>query len=124
MPEDKGYEVNDKRKVKADEGLFADKAGTKAAPEAPKEDVLLPSIDFISFIGSLGATALMHMGERLSPDQPQTVRDLPAARQMIDLIDLLKGKTRGNLTKEENNAFENMLYNLRLLYVREAKKGK
>ena len=81
-------------------------------------------IDFVSFIGSLGATALMHMGERLAPEQPETPRDLPAAKQMIDLLDLIKTKTQGNLTGDESEAFENMLFNLRLLYVRETQKDK
>jgi hypothetical protein len=83
------------------------------------EDKGLEAIDFISFIGSLGATALMYLGETLAPGQPRCAKDVPAARQMIDLLDLIKAKTQGNLDKDEADALDNLLYNLMTRYVRE-----
>ena len=80
-------------------------------------------IDFISFIGSLGATCLMYLGETVSPDQPEGTKDLKAAKQMIDLLDLLKAKTEGNLDKDEAASLDNLLYNLRVRFVKEAEKA-
>ena len=79
----------------------------------------LPPIDFVAFISSLAATALMHLGEKLGPEQPDMPKDLPAAKQMIDLLELLKEKTRGNLEQGESEVLENLLYNLRMRFVRE-----
>ncbi len=82
-------------------------------------DKELPPVDFVAFISSLAATALLHLGENLGQEQPQVPKDLPAAKQMIDLLELLKEKTKGNLEKGESDALENMLYNLRLRYIKE-----
>lgn len=122
--EEKGFEIKDRRKVRADdEGAPAapeEKPGGQAGEmprEAPGDDNL-PQINFLSFIGSLGATALMELGEKISPDHDER-KDLPAAKQMIDLIDLIKEKTKGNLEKEESDMLDNLLYNLKVRYVRE-----
>jgi len=130
MPDDKGFEVRDKRKVnaEADDGpaagdATAGSAGDASRNDEPRRQDDLP-VDFLAFASSLGATCLMHMGQRLSPEQPEGARDLAAARQMIDILDMLKTKTKGNLTPEEQSALENMLYNLRMLYVREADKDR
>ena len=126
MSEEKGFEVNDKRKASgegASEGPEAKATEThadtgKAGTGGPADGVA-PSMDFISFAGSLGATALMYMGERLSPEQPEGQKDLNGARQMIDILDILKEKTKGNLDKEESDMFNNMIYNLKMRYVHE-----
>jgi hypothetical protein len=124
--EGREFEVRDRRRLMAEEGGPAASAG---AGEAAREDAPgggdesgahsgeAAPIDFVSFIGSLAATAFLHMGEKLAPGQPEMPVDLPAARQMIDLLDLLKQKTKGNLEKEEADALEALLYNLRLRYV-------
>lgn len=132
MPDDKGFEVRDKRKVNAEGRPAEGTPGTvsrpdepdKAKEEKPGEAHMLPEVDFISFVGSLAASALMHMGEMIAPDQPDDMRDLAAAKQMIDLIDLLKEKTRGNLTDEESKMMETLTYNLKMRFVKESAGGK
>ncbi len=130
MSDEKGFEVRDKRKARLDTG--PDSAGAEEAragerpPEAGApgqgEPPAPQSLDFISFAGSLGATALMYLGEMVSPEQPPGPADLAAAKQMIDLIDMLKEKTKGNLDGEESDMMDNLLYNLRVRYVRLAEK--
>ena len=75
-------------------------------------------ISFGSFIISLASTAALHFGD--IPD-PQTGErhepDLVAAHQMIDLISLLKEKTKGNLTPDEAKLVDDLLYELRMRYV-------
>jgi len=122
MSEDKGFEVNDRRKASAEGGQ--PEANTVGAEHEEKVRTIeepgdMQSIDFIAFISSLAATALMHFGEKLSPDQPDGMKNMDAAKQMIDLLDLLKVKTTGNLDKEELDMLENILYNLKMRYVME-----
>ncbi len=124
MSEEKGFEVNDRRKANAEGGEpeagAAGAANVEEKVRTIEEPGEMQSIDFIAFISSLAATALMHFGEKLSPDQPDGMKNLDAAKQMIDLLDLLKVKTSGNLDKEELDMLDNILYNLKMRYVMES----
>ena len=76
------------------------------------------SIDFSTFILSLGSSALIHLGEAPDPVTGQTsASNLPLAQQSIDLLALLQEKTRGNLTGDEAGFLEQLLYDLRIRYV-------
>ena len=82
-----------------------------------------PNINFGSFVLSLAATAAVHFGDRLEPGAEELGPvDLVAAGQMIDILALLEQKTRGNLTAEERQLLEQVLFELRLRYL-EAQKG-
>ena len=77
-----------------------------------------PSINFASFVLSLAATAAVHFGDRLEPGAEDLgPPDLMAAGQMIDILALLEEKTRGNLTPDERQLVETVLYELRLRFV-------
>jgi Domain of unknown function (DUF1844) len=101
-------------------GKHAEEHGHTHPHEHPEGE--LPPVDFISFVGSLGASALMYLGEKVAPDQPEGLKDLHGAKQMIDLIALLEEKTKGNLTDDESAMLKSLLYNLRMRYVHEAEK--
>ena len=73
-------------------------------------------INFTTFVMGLTTQALMHLGEISEPGQPQ-MADLPAAKQMIDLLGILRDKTKGNLDAAEEQLLASMLYDLRLRYV-------
>jgi len=76
------------------------------------------SVTFVGFVISLAHTAAVHFGDVAAPgeDRPSPV-NLPAAQQMIDILALLEEKTRGNLTAEERQVLDQILYELRLRYV-------
>jgi hypothetical protein len=76
------------------------------------------SVTFIGFVISLAHTAAVHFGDAVAPgeDVPTPV-NLPAAQQMIDILALLEEKTRGNLSAEERQVLEQVLYELRMRYV-------
>jgi Domain of unknown function (DUF1844) len=76
------------------------------------------SINFGSFVLSLAATAAVHFGDHLEPgaETPSPV-DLVAAGQMIDILALLEEKTRGNLSHDEQELLETVLYELRMRFV-------
>ena len=77
-----------------------------------------PNINFPSFVLSLAATAAVHFGDRLEPGTAEAGPvDLEAAGQMIDILALLEEKTRGNLTAEEQQLLETILYELRLRFI-------
>ena len=82
------------------------------------------SLTFTGFVISLASTAAIHFGDIPDPvtGQPSEV-DLVGAAQMIEILSLLDEKTRGNLTAEERQVLEQVLYELRLRYV-EASGGK
>ena len=77
-----------------------------------------PNINFPSFILSLAATAAVHFGDRLEPGATDAGPvDLMAAGQMIDILALLEEKTRGNLSADERQLLETILYELRLRFI-------
>jgi hypothetical protein len=79
-------------------------------------------IDFYTFVLSLGSSAFVHLGEAPDPETGQpTPANLALAKQTIDILDMLREKTRGNLTPEEEKFMENLLTDLRLRYVEKAK---
>jgi hypothetical protein len=82
----------------------------------------LPTVDFTTFILSLSHSALMHLGEAPNPENDSVVKNLPLARQTIDLIAMLEEKTKGNLTGEEERLVGQILFDLRMRYVEHTKK--
>lgn len=82
-----------------------------------------PAVDFGSFILSLASSAFVHLGEVPDPVTRKVEVNLEGARQMIDLIDMLRAKTQGNLEPREQELVEGLLYELRLKYADVAARG-
>ena len=80
-----------------------------------------PKIDCVSFFLSLAASAQVHLGVIADPATGKKEKQLPLAKQTIDLLELLEGKTKGNLTSEEERVLGQLLANLRMLYVEGSK---
>ena len=75
-------------------------------------------ISFAAFVLSLAHTAAVHFGDIPDPVSGQTGdANLPAAQQMIDILSLIESKTRGNLTAEERQLLDQILYELRLRFI-------
>ena len=77
-----------------------------------------PALSFTAFILSLASTAAIHFGDLPDPmsGNPGEL-NLAGAAQMIEILALLEQKTRGNLTAEERQMLEQLLYELRLRFV-------
>jgi hypothetical protein len=126
-PEDKGYTVKDRRflhlseeekaKIREEEAAKKEAAKAAAAPE-PGPEVPLPEITFSSFLISLSSSALINLGELPDPVTGETKKDLPLAKQTIDLLGLLREKTRNNLREDEEKLFDHLLYDLRMRYIK------
>lgn len=74
--------------------------------------------DFSGFVVSLAHAALVHLGEFPDPSTGVTSRNIDQARYMIDLIDMLEVKTRGNLDAEEKNLLTSVQSDLKMKFVR------
>jgi hypothetical protein len=89
-------------------------------PPAGEQDE--SAISFAAFVLSLAHTAAVHFGDIPDPVSGEAGEaNLPAAQQMIDILSLLETKTRGNLTAEERQLLEQLLFELRMRYVEAGK---
>ncbi len=135
----KGFVFVDKRKTHDTEGTGESQAdvpkssgpgdATKEAQRAERPtkdaepdrsrraDQSLPAVDFNALILSLSSSVMMHLGVLPNPVSHETEADLPLAKQTIDIIAMLQQKTRGNLTQDEEQFIEAVLYDLRMKYV-------
>jgi hypothetical protein len=84
-----------------------------------QQDEQIPEINFVSFIYSLATTAFYHFGDFPDPATNKTSRNLSAAKQTIDILNMLKNKTLGNLEQAEKQMLEDILYELQMRYVKE-----
>ena len=89
-------------------------AGPK--PEAPGP-MGSDSTGFAEFILSLSSSAFVNLGQIPNPMTGRPEMDLEAAGSIIDILQILEQKTRGNLTPYEKEVMEKTLYQLKLLYV-------
>ena len=78
----------------------------------------LPPVDFISYLANLVETGRLYLEGIRNPETEEVVTNLPIVKHIIDTIEMLEGKTKGNLTAPEANFLSNTLYELRMGYVR------
>jgi len=130
--EKKGFVIKDKR-------IF-DESGTARTEERPVaeteektredrqengrqgekgEDEYQPEVNFYNFLISLSTSAFFHLGDFPDPATNKAEKNIPAAKQVIDTLSMLKIKTEGNLDQNEKNLLEGILYELRMRYVKE-----
>jgi hypothetical protein len=85
----------------------------------------MSDISFTAFVVSLASSAAVHFGDLPDPEGgKRSEPNLEGARQMIDILALLEEKTKGNLTIEERQVLEQVLYELRLRFVEVSGGGK
>jgi hypothetical protein len=119
--QERGFVVKDKRfSAKKEEGDVRPKeeAPKEEPPEDTSKEEPLPEINFINFMLSLATSTLMQLGEIQDPSTKESLKNLPLAKQTIDLIAMLMEKTKGNLTPDEEKLMEQIIYDLRMRYVK------
>ena len=77
---------------------------------------------FLGLVQSLQIAALQQLGRIPSPSDGTVERDLTGARLSIDILEMIRARTAGNLTMEEGKFLDHVLTELRMLYVTEAAK--
>lgn len=89
------------------------KSGTAVAPaETPKK---LPA--FENLVRMIGSNAAMVLGAYADPRTGEPVIDPEAARELIDMLDALQAKTKGNLAPEEDSMLLDLLGKLKMTYL-------
>jgi len=124
--QEKGFTVRDKRFSAKKEGEVdsqTQEEGKKEETQKQREDISrkdapLPEITFANLIFSFSTSVLIQLGEIQDPVTQKSDKNLPLAKQTIDLIGMLKEKTKGHLTPEEEKLIETVLYDLRMRYVK------
>jgi len=125
-----GFVVKDKRLfAESDEPRREEEVKASAAEEAPKpqevpeaptnQEADYPPVNFTNFVFSLSTSALFHFGDLAESEDGKTQKNLPAAKQTIDILDMLNEKTKGNLDENENKLIQSVLYELKMRYVKE-----
>lgn len=94
-------------------------------PEPQAQQAAAPveeeKLDFVSILYSYVHTALVYLGEMEDPMQHKVAENLPGAKQMIDILELMQQKTKGNLDEREVRFLESVLYDLRMRFVEKSK---
>lgn len=135
--EGRGFTVQDRRRFSPETGEAREDAAdspretveavkpsdaqTVPASETHQEEPL-PEINFSTFVISLSTQALMHLGEISNPISGKIDSDVPAAKQMIDMLGMIREKTNGNLNANEDRLMQDILFDLRMKYVEAVKK--
>lgn len=123
--EQKGFKITDKRGIfESGEGTDPDKGCTQeeeTCEQKGEEEVFTGVLNFSTFILSLTTSALVSLGELPDPLSKEKAANLPLAQQTISIIEILKEKTTGNLTEDEDRLMSTVLYDLRMKYVQAAR---
>lgn len=93
----------------------------KEKQQQPQKQEPIPEADFASFISSLGVQAMVALGELKNPLTNNKEENLPQAKYLIDVLGIIEDKTKGNLNQEESQILNDLLYQLRILYLRKSK---
>jgi Domain of unknown function (DUF1844) len=83
----------------------------------------LPAVDFLTLVVSMSHSALLHLGDAPDPTTGGREKNLPLARQTIDILAMLLEKTHGNLNGDEERVLSQAVYDLRMRFV-EVAQGK
>jgi Domain of unknown function (DUF1844) len=131
---EKGFTVQDRRRFssggesKPDQPEDQPTPGPtpqESAPAAPQPEHhhAEAEVTFTTFMVGLSTQALAALGEMPDPMSGQRSKDLNAAQQLIDIIGMLREKTRGNLDRDEDGLIEAILFDLRMKYVELARQS-
>ncbi len=92
--------------------------------KVPSKDgrCVMPEVTFPAFVMSLNTSALYHLGEIADPQTGKRIVELDLARHAIDTLVLIQNKTKGNLTVDEEELLKNILYDIKIRFVKAVKK--
>jgi hypothetical protein len=97
--------------------IFGQEESVENAPVASPEGEEEPQLDFSNYIASLGFQALVFMGEIPNPMTNEIQKNLPQSKFLIDTLLLLREKTKGNLTEQEERLLNGSVYELQMKFV-------
>ena len=133
--ERRGFQVKDRRRFSESGEARPDAPAEPEPPPTPAEPGPGPGhgaplrgspdepVTFSTFVLGLSTQALLHLGEIPNPLTRGVERDLSAAKQVIDILGILRDKTRNNLEPGEESLLDSVLYDLRMRYVELVRRG-
>ena len=125
--EGEGFVIKDKRssQISEDDATLQDEQETKDQEKqtvSSTEKGTEPfQVDFSTFIMSLTSSAFYHLGDMPDPSTGKKEVNLPAVQQTIDMLIMLREKTKGNLKEDEKKLLEQLVYELQVKYVAKTK---
>ena len=125
--EGEGFVIKDKRssQISEDDATFQDEQETKdqekQTDSSKEKETESFQIDFSTFIMSLTSSAFYHLGDMPDPSTGKKEVNLPAVQQTIDMLIMLREKTKGNLKEDEEKLIEQLIYELQVKYVAKTK---
>ena len=125
--EGEGFVIKDKRssQISEDDANFLDDQELKDSQErkvpSDGEKTEPFQVDFSTFIMSLTSSAFYHLGDMADPTTGKKEVNLPAVQQTIDMLLMLREKTKGNLKEDESKLLEQLIYELQVKYVAKTK---
>ena len=118
MAEKESSENTGRSQAEGPEGEDQGKAQEQQAePEKRRGRASAAPVDFVTFLSGLAGQVLISLGQVESPITKKREPDMQRAKQTIDLLQVLKAKTKGNLTEEERKYLDGLLYDLRMRYL-------
>ncbi len=119
------FQVRDKRRLDPEGNLKEEcfeeqKIETRPQKKLPENETHQSSEVFISFLMNLSTMASNAMGLGPNPH----MANLQDAKYIIEVIEALEEKTKGNLTQEEDTTLKSIIYELRMRYIRFLEKVK
>ena len=128
--DEQGFRVTDKRgfredgetktpeaSEKGDEKPAGESTSAEEKKSAGQEASSRPPIDFPSYLLSYYTQGLVLLGEVPNPYTNKKEEDVDAARHTIDILSMLEEKTKGNLSKDEQQLLESVIYELRMKFM-------
>jgi len=92
----------------------------KEGEEQPADEQDFPEADFKVFVSGLYTQTLMALGQMEDPSTGDQEQSLPESSYLIDTLEVLREKTRGNLTQEESEYLSSIIHDLQMRYVQAA----
>jgi hypothetical protein len=120
--EGEGFIIKDKRssQISEDDATNLDTLEEQKNSSNEKE-AASSQVDFPTFIMSLSSSAFYHLGDMPDPTTGKKELNLPAVQQTIDMLNMLKEKTKDNLKEDESKLLEQLIYELQVKYVAKSK---
>lgn len=123
-----GFTIKDKRSSNQSEEEAKTADASQSKEQAPPEEKESPpqekqsppqdfELNFSTFVLSLTSSAFYHLGDLPDPLTGKQEENLPAVKQTIDILIMLKEKTQNNLDADEAKLMEQLIYELQMKYV-------
>lgn len=132
MAEEESFKITDRRHRDAAADPLPSPRAEPASPPSPPRAASAPpppegrdstGPDLASLFVMFASSAMIALGEAPDPMSGERSVDLTQAQEAVDILLLLREKTEGNRSEQENHLLEEILYDLQMRFVRAAKGG-